>query len=320
VHAHVLLDSFGASGIRRELVGELEDAGCQLEWFRRIKVLQLLTPWELLSYNNRSHRRIVVVDGAIGFTGGYGISEAWMGDGRQPDRWRDTNVRIMGPVVQQLQAAFVQDWAVTTGVALVGDDYFPRLSPTGDVLAQIVKSAPASGTSESYMMFLLAITAARRKIHITNPYFVVDRPMRQALIDAAKRGVEVIVLVPGRLEHEMVRVDQNLVHYAGRGSLGPLLEAGIRIYEYEAALLHAKTMIVDDMWATVGSTNLDRRSFELNEELNLTVFDARIASELNRIFADDLAHSREITYAQWRARGLLPRFFELFAIPARSQL
>ena len=150
--------------------------------------------------------------------------------------------------------------------------------------------------------------------------FVIDRPMRQALIDAAKRGVDVVVLVPGRLEHEMVRVDQNLVHYAGRGSLGPLLEAGIRVHEYEAALLHAKTMIVDDLWATVGSTNLDRRSFELNEELNLTVFDARIASELNRIFDDDLAHSREITYAAWRARGLVPRFFELFAIPARSQL
>jgi cardiolipin synthase len=280
----------------------------------------VLTPWSLLSYNNRSHRRILVVDGRMGFTGGYGISTAWMGDGRRPDGWRDTNVELEGPVVQQLQAAFVQNWWSTTGTVLVGEDYFPSLDAAGDVTAQVVKSSPGAGASESYMMFFLAIASARRSIHVTNPYFVVDEPMKQAFIAAAVRGVEVTVIVPGRLENELVRVDQNLVHYAGRGELGALLAAGIRVFEYKAALLHAKTMVVDGTWATVGSTNLDRRSFELNEELNLTVFDARVASVLEDVFARDLEYSREVTYRQWQARGLKQRLFELFALPAKSQL
>jgi cardiolipin synthase len=319
VKVHVLLDAAGA-GIPKAHVAALEGAGCEPEWFNRLQYRRVLTPWRLFAYNNRSHRRILVVDGKVGFTGGYGISEAWMGNGRDPKHWRDTNVEFAGPVVQQLQAAFVQNWWSTTGTVLVGDDYFPPLAAAGDVTAQVVKSSPGSGASESYMMFLLAIAAARRSIHVTNPYFVVDEAMQRAFVDAARRGVEVTVIVPGRLENELVRVDQNLVHYAGRGALGALLEAGIRVFEYKAALLHAKTMVVDGVWATVGSTNLDRRSFELNEELNLTVFDARVAGELERVFARDLEQTEEITYERWRSRGLRQRLFELFAVPARSQL
>jgi cardiolipin synthase len=319
VEVHVLIDAVGG-GIPRRHVTALETAGCQFEWFRRIELRQFLKPWSLLAYNNRSHRRILVVDGKIGFTGGYGISEAWMGDGHHPGHWRDTNVEFEGPVVQQLQAAFVQNWWSTTGTVLVGDGYFPALHPVGDVTAQVVKSSPGAGASESYMMFLLAIAAARRSIHVTNPYFVVDEPMKQAFVEAAHRGVEVTIIVPGQLENELVRVDQNLVHYAGRGELGPLLEAGIRVFEYKAALLHAKTMVVDGLWATVGSTNLDRRSFELNDELNLTVRDARVAAVLEDVFARDLEHSAPLTYERWRSRGLRQRIFELFAVPAKSQL
>jgi len=320
VKVHVLLDSVGAGGIRDELLSRMRDSGCEVEWFRRVKALQFLTPWELLAYNRRNHRRILVVDGRVGFTGGYGVSTAWMGDGKHPDGWRDTNVEIEGPVVQQLQAAFVQNWSATTGTALVGDDYFPRLAPVGPVTAQIVKSSPGAGASESYMMFLLAIDSARRSIYVTNPYFVVDAPMKEAFVRAAARGVQVVVLVPGRLENELVRVDQNLVHYAGRGEIGELLEAGVRVFEYTAALLHAKTMVVDGVWATVGSTNLDRRSFELNEELNLTVFDSRVAHRLEDIFWSDLQLADEVTHEQWQARGPKQRVFELFAFPAKSQL
>ena len=317
---HVLLDSVGAGGIRGELVSHMRESGCDVEWFRRVKALQFLTPWELLAYNRRNHRRILVVDGRIGFTGGYGISTAWMGDGKHPDGWRDTNVEIEGPVVQQLQAAFVQDWSATTGTVLVGSDYFPTLDPTGGVTAQIVKSSPGTGASESYMMFLLALDSARRSIYVTNPYFVIDEPMKQAFVRAAGRGVQVMVLIPGRLENELVRPDQNLVHYAGRGELGELLDAGVRVFEYKAALLHAKTMVVDGVWATIGSTNLDRRSFELNEELNLTVFDTRLARRLEGIFQNDLQLADEITHEQWRMRGPKQRVFELFAFPAKSQL
>jgi len=243
-----------------------------------------------------------------------------MGDGRQPDHWRDTNAVFEGPVVQQLQAAFAQNWREATGRLLGGEAYFPQLDPVGAVTAQIVKSSPTGGASESYILFLLAIASARRSIRITNPYFVLDEQMTHELLRATARGVEVAVLVPGRLENEMVRVDQNLVHYAGRGNFGPLLEGGVRIFEYKAALLHAKTMVVDGAWATIGSTNLDRRSFALNQELNLTVFDAGVAGALEGVFREDLSHSQELTYEQWRSRGIRQRILEWVALPAKSQL
>ena len=320
VEVHVLLDAVGGSGIRGDLVSRLTDSGCEFEWFRPIKVLQFLTPWELLAFNHRSHCRILVIDGEVGFTGGYGISEAWMGDGVGKGRWRDTNVRVDGPVVAQLQAAFVQDWWSTTGTALVGEDYFPPLRPTGDVLAQTIKSSPGRGASEVYMMFFLAIEAARKSIYVTNPYFVIDDDLSEAFVRAAARGVQVVVVIPGQFENQIVRVDQNLVHWAGRGELGPLLQGGVRIYEYKPALLHAKTMVVDGMWSTIGSTNLDPRSFELNEELNVSFFDAGVAGRLEEVFWADVGRSEEITYQAWQERGWPQRFMELFAWPARSQL
>ncbi len=320
VKAHVLLDAFGASGMPSELVTKMRDAGCEVEWFRPLSIFRFLTPWSLLRYNNRSHRRIVVVDGTIGFTGGYGLSAAWMGNGHEPDRWRDTNVAMEGPVVQQLQGAFVQQWRMTTGRVLGGADYFPPLAPAGKVSAQIVKSSPAEGSSESYMLFLLAIASAKRSIHITNPYFVLDDQMSDELVRAVGRGVEVTAIIPGRLEHELGRPDQNLVHHAGRGGLGKLLKAGVRIFQFKAALLHAKTMTVDDRLGTIGSTNLDARSFALNDELNLTVDDPTVVARLEQIFRDDLRYSKELTYAEWRSRGARERLYELFALPAKSQL
>jgi cardiolipin synthase len=322
VKGHVLLDAFGASGIPTALVSHMRAAGCEVEWFRPLSVVRFLTPWTLLRYNNRSHRRIVVIDGAVGFTGGFGISTAWMGNGRRADAWRDTNVEIEGPVVASLQAAFVQDWRRTTGRVLGGPAYFPaaRYPSAGSVTAQIVASSPIDGASESYLLFLLAIASAERSIRITNPYFVLDEPMAAELVRAVRRGVEVTVLVPGRLEHALGRPDQNLVHHAGRAGFGELLQAGVRIFEYRAALLHAKTMVVDGRWATIGSTNVDARSFALNAELNLTVADAGVAARLEEIFHDDLRHSRPLSYDEWRARGLKERAFEWFAFPAKSQL
>ena len=322
VKGHVLLDAFGASGIPAALVTRMRDAGCEVEWFRRLSLVRFLTPWSLLRYNNRSHRRIVVVDGAVGFTGGFGVSSAWMGDGRHPDVWRDTNARIEGPVVGDLQAAFARDWRGATGRVLGGADYFPAGAGAlaGTVTAQIVASSPIDGASESYLLFLLAIASAERSILITNPYFVLDQAMTDELVRAVQRGVEVVVLVPGRLEHALGRPDQNLVHHAGRAGFGALLEAGVRILEYRAALLHAKTMVVDGRWATIGSTNVDARSFSLNAELNLTVADAGVAARLEEIFRDDLRHAQPITYDEWQTRGLKARVFEWFAFPAKSQL
>jgi cardiolipin synthase A/B len=309
----LLLDSHGGGKIPKEIPQLLTDAGCQLEWFRRIRLFQFITPWELLNYNYRNHRRILVIDGSVGFTGGHGVAEAWTGDGRTDDKWRDTDVRVEGPVVQQLQAAFVESWRETTGHVLGGDLYFPALKPAGGVNAQIVKSSPFGGSYESYMLLLLSISAARKSIHLSNPYFLPDERMQEALLNAVKRGVSVVVLTPGKIDHK-------LVYWASRRGFEPLLLGGIQIYEYQAALMHAKTMVVDRVWAHVGTTNLDNRSFALNEEINLIVYDRAVAGELEKAFADDLKHSKKLTYEEWKARPWREKFLELFTIPIKEQL
>jgi cardiolipin synthase len=265
IEVNLLIDSHGGSKIPPDIFQLLVDAGCRFEWFRRIKIFQFITPWELLRYNYRNHRRILVIDGQIGFTGGHGISEAWTGDGRSEDHWRDTDVRVEGPVVQQLQAAFVESWRETTGDVLGGENYFPSLEPKGKTYAQLVKSSPFGGSFESYMLFLLSIMSARKSIYISNPYFLPDERMQEALLNAVKRGVRVIALTPGKIDHK-------LVYWASRNGFEPLLLGGIEIYEYQAALMHAKTMVVDGIWATVGSTNLVIWYFDLNDVIYLLVF------------------------------------------------
>ena len=309
----LLLDSHGGGKIPEDIPQLLTDSGCQLEWFRRVRLFQFITPWELLNYNYRNHRRILVIDGILGFTGGHGVAEEWTGDGRTDGKWRDTDVRVEGPLVQQLQAAFVESWRDTTGHILGGDLYFPALKPVGKVNAQIVKSSPLGGTYESYMLLLLSISSARKSIHLSNPYFLPDERMQEALLDAVKRGVSVVVLTPGKIDHK-------LVYWASRRGFEPLLLGGIQIYEYQAALMHAKTMVVDGVWAHVGTTNLDNRSFALNEEINLIAYDHAVAGELEKAFADDLKYSKKLTYEAWKARPWREKFLELFTIPLKEQL
>jgi cardiolipin synthase len=313
IRVHLLIDSHGGGNIPKEIPELWSKAGCRLEWFRRIKLFQFITPWELFRYNYRNHRRILVVDGRIGFTGGHGVSDAWTGDGRTEDHWRDTDVRVEGPAVQQLQAAFVESWRETTGNVLGGENYFPRLERTGDVYTQVVKSSPFGGSFESYMLFLISITSAQRTIHISNPYFLPDERMQTALLEAVKRGVRVVALTPGKIDHK-------LVYWASRSGFEPLLLGGIEIYEYQPALMHAKTMVVDGVWATVGSTNLDNRSFALNKEINLVIYDAGLAGQLDKVFEEDLKHSKKLTYEDWRSRALSEKILELFTIPIREQL
>jgi cardiolipin synthase A/B len=309
----LLLDSHGGGKIPEDIPRLLTEAGCQLEWFRRVRLFQFITPWELLNYNYRNHRRILVIDGTLGFTGGHGVAEEWTGDGRTDGKWRDTDVQVEGPIVQQLQAAFVESWRDTTGHVLGGDLYFPALKPVGKVNAQVVKSSPLGGTYESYMLLLLSITSARKSIHLSNPYFLPDERMQEALLEAVKRGVSVVVLTPGKIDHK-------LVYWASRRGFEPLLLGGIQIYEYQVALMHAKTMVVDGVWAHVGTTNLDNRSFALNEEINLIAYDRAVAGELEKAFLDDLKHSKKLTYEDWKARPWREKFLELFTIPLKEQL
>lgn len=312
IAANILLDDHGTRA-PAEIPDLMRNAGCQVEIFRRVEAPQVIFLWKLLKYNYRNHRRILVIDGRVGFTGGYGISEAWMGDGRTDNHWRDTNARIEGPLVKNLQAAFVESWLEATGALLGGDGYFPRLEPRGKTAGQIVKSSPVGGSFQNYMLFLLSIASAKKSIHITNPYFIPDDRMLEALIAAAARGVRVTVLVPGKIDHP-------ITYRASRANYGRMLTGGIQIYEYMAALMHAKTMVVDGIWATIGSTNMDNRSFALNEELNLTVYDAGIAARLEQDFTDDLKYSKKITYEEWRERGWSERLWEMFSFPIREQL
>ena len=201
----------------------------------------------------------------------------------------------------------------TTGTAIGGAGYFPRLEPVGKLPAQIVSSSPAGGSFQNYMLFLLSINSARKTILIANPYFIPDDVMTEALLKAVSRGVRVIVLVPGK-------IDSQLTYTVSRGHYGGLLRGGAEIFEYQAALMHAKTMVIDGIWATIGSTNFDNRSFALNQELNLTVYDASLARRLEVIFQDDLKYSKKITYEEWNSRSVFERLFELFAFPVREQL
>jgi len=313
VQVHILIDSQGSGKIPDKIPATMRDAGCQVEFFRRIEAPQVLLPWKLLRYNYRNHRRVLVIDGRTGFTGGYGISDAWTGDGRTENHWRETNARVEGPIVKHLQAAFTESWLEATGILLGGDGYFPLLEPRGKVSAQMVKSSPIGGSFQNYMLFLLSITSAKKSILITNSYFIPDDTMIQALLNAAARGVRVIVLVPGKIDHQ-------ITYRASRSNYGRMLLGGIQIFEYMAALMHAKTMVVDGVWATVGSTNFDNRSFALNEELNLTVYDTNLARQLEEAFEQDLKYSKKITYEEWNSRGIGERIYEIFAFPVKEYL
>ena len=309
IKVNVLLDAVGALAMPNALRDEMSKAGCRVETYRPLR------PFALDRLNYRNHRRILVVDGLAGVTGGSGISGKWSGNGRQEGHWRDTDVLLEGPVVEQLQGAFAENWLEATGVALGGPDYFPRrrLDSKGLVDAQVVRSSPAGGSTAMYTMFLLALASARHSIHITNPYFVPDEKMITTLVAAAKRDVEVVLIIPGAIDH-------NLVRQASRSEFGRLLKNGVQIYEYRPALLHAKTMVVDGIWATVGSTNLDHRSFSLNEELNVAIYDATTAQRLEQVFQQDLSNSRRVMYDDWNHRGFTSRFLELLAYPLKEQM
>jgi cardiolipin synthase len=215
--------------------------------------------------------------------------------------------------VQQLQAAFVESWRRTTGNVLGDDTYFPRLDTRGKVFAQVVKSSPLGGTFGSYLLFLLSIRSAQKSIHIANPYFFPDPRIEEALIGAAKRGVKVVVLTPAKS-------DIVATSAASRSGFGEFLLGGVEIYEYQPALMHTKAMVVDGVWATVGSANLDYRSLAINEEINLVVYDAGFAAQLEKSFQQDLQHSKKLTYESWNSRPLTDKLLELFTLPIKEQL
>ena len=305
VAVRVMLDAFGALRMPDAHRHRLEAAGCRIAMFHPLH--------ELSHVNHRNHQRILVVDGLVGFTGGWGVGRLWTGDGREPEHWRETDVRVEGPVVGQLQAVFARAWADVTGEVLGGDAYFPALDRAGDVTMQVIASDPEHGDTSVYTSILLAIASARSSIVVTTPYFVPDRGVFDALRAAAGRGVRVRLLLAGP-------IDWNIVRAAGRHDYGALLASGVEIHEYAAARLHAKTLVVDGRWATVGSANLDIRSLAINRELDIAAYDTGVASRLTEVFESDLRAARRLDMATWRRRPVWRRLFELLTLPLRDLL
>ncbi len=308
VKVHVLLDWVGAGKMDDELLALMEDAGVEVLKYHPLRW------YNLGRLNNRTHRKLLVVDGRIGFTGGVGIADEWLGHAQDPDHWRDSHYRVVGPAVAQMQAAFMDNWIKTNALVLHGEEYFPAIDTAGPHLAQVFTSSAGEGSESVRLMYLLSIASARRSVRLSASYFVPDSLSVATLVSARERGVAVEIITPG--EH----IDAEVVRKASRGRWGPLLEAGVKIYEYQPTMYHCKVMIVDDAWVSVGSTNFDNRSFSLNDEANLNILDPEFAAAQSAVFEADRARSREITLEAWRRRPWTEKLKEWAAGLLRSQL
>jgi cardiolipin synthase len=308
VKVHVLLDWAGSQKMSADLLQRLSDGGVEVERYHPLHW------YHLGRMNNRTHRKLLIVDGKVGFTGGVCIADPWDGDAADKDHWRDAHFRVEGPAVAQMQAAFMENWIKTTGHVLTGPGYFPPLEPAGTMPAQMFTSSPSGGSESMQLMYLLAISAARESIDLASAYFVPDELTLKALLSARRRGVRIRVLVPGEY------TDSELVKHASRATWGQLLQAGASIHRYSPSMFHTKLMIVDGRLVSVGSTNFDPRSFRLNDEASLNVYDHGLAAHMTQVFENDLAHAKPITYEQWLLRPWRERLKERFALLFRSQM
>lgn len=308
VAVHLVVDWAGSIRMDDALLGTMQDAGVRVEHYRPLRW------YNLGRLNNRTHRKLLVVDGRVGFTGGVGIADQWSGHAQDPDHWRETHFRVEGPVVAQLQSAFNDNWIKTTGELLNGPDHFPPLERAGDMDAHLFIASPAGGSESMHLMYLQAVAAAVRSIDLCAAYFVPDHLIAQALLAARQRGVRVRVLLPGP------HIDSETVRLSSRASWGPLLEGGVGIHIYQPTMIHVKLLVVDEELVSVGSTNFDIRSFRLNDEASLNVYDRGFAEAMTRVFEEDLARSTRYTLDDWNARTARERFAEAVVRPLRSQL
>ena len=300
VKVSIVLDAFGSAGATRSFFRPLLEAGGRVAWYNS-------PAWyRLLRLDNRTHRELLIVDGKIGFIGGAGIGDHWYTGVRGHSRWRDTMVRVEGEAVSNLQATFSENWLASYGELLVGEAYFPKLESPRTTAALVINSTPTiGGSTRARVLFQLLVVSARHTIAITTPYFLPDKNLAQELCRAIERGVRVRILVPGQ------KSDHLLTRSTSRAGYGKLLQAGAEIYEYEPAMIHAKVLCVDSLWAVVGSTNFDNRSFGLNDEVNLAVCDPELAGRLELDTAEDLKHSKRVSLDEWKHRPVFERAPEL---------
>ena len=300
VRVLLLLDAFGSQGLTGDWVDNLRKAGVEVAWLRPLH-------WYTLhKAAQRSHVRVVVVDGRVGYTGGFGLADYWLGNGRAEDQWRESNARFEGPTVSQLQETFASGWAEATGQLITGDVFFPPQSfaHVGTVKAAVFHSVPTIGSTPAERFLALSISGARRTLYISNSYFVPDDDFRNLLVRAAKRGVDVRVLTAGD------KSDVKTTVYAGRARYPELLKGGVRVYEYQPTMMHAKTFVIDGVWSTVGSLNFDNRSLVFNNESNVVALDERVGASLDSLFMDDLRYSKEITLETFEGRAWTERLLE----------
>ncbi len=301
VSVHLLTDAFGAQHITSGYLDTLRAAGVHTAVFRPVHW------YEMQKLQNRSHNRVIVVDGRVGFTGGFGVADKWLGNGHSKDQWRDTDVRFTGPAVSALQATFADGWVEATGNLLTGEKYFPKepVKEEPAEMAGLLDAQPTIGSTPAERFLALSIAGARHRLFITNSYFVPNHDFKQLLIEASKRGVDVRILTVGP------KSDVKITRYAGRKQYDDLLKGGVRIFEFAPTMMHAKTLVADGMWASVGTMNFDNRSMVFNNECNLNVLDATTGAMLDSVFLNDLKYSKEITRAEFEKRGILQRIFEL---------
>ena len=308
VKVHVLIDWVGSQKIDDDILEAMESAGIQVQMFHPLHW------YNLGRMNNRTHRKLLIIDGKVGYTGGVGIADEWDGNASDEKHWRDSHYRLEGPTVAQMQAAFMDNWIKTSGQVLQGEEYFPKLEAHGTVLAQVFTSSPEGGGDSMQLMYLMAIAAAERSIDISAAYFVPDKLIRDGIEAALKRGVKVRILVPGAL------IDSQVVRKASRSQWGELLQAGAEIREYQPSLFHCKLLVVDRQLVSVGSTNFDNRSFRLNDEANLNVYDKAFAEHILTVYEADLKKSQLITYEAWKNRPWTDKFVEKISSIFSSQL
>lgn len=308
VKCHVLLDWLGSAKMDEALIQQMTEAGVEVKRFHP-------PHWSHLArMNNRTHRKLLVVDGQLGFTGGVGIAPEWTGHAQDASHWRDTHFEVSGPVVAQMQAIFLDNWIKVTGRVLHGEVYFPVLQARGGMAAQMFSSSPTGGSESMQLLYLFSITAAETSIDLSAAYFVPDALTNQALLEAMGRGVKVRIIVPGP------HIDSDTVRSASRASWGPLLQAGAVIAEYQPTMFHCKVLIVDGMLTSVGSTNFDNRSFRLNDEATLNVLDADFAHQQRQVFEADLLRSNVVTFAEWQNRPWTEKLAERWSRLLASQL
>ena len=314
VAVHVILDWQGTQKLDRDSIQLMKDAGVKIVQFNPLAWYKLNFWYSPARINNRTHRKLLIVDGKVGFTGGVGIADEWKGDGQNPEHWRDNHYRVEGPVVAELQSAFLDNWLRTDGSVLHGNDYFPPISRKGPYKAQTFKSSSKGGSESARLMYLMSVSSASKSVRLANAYFLPDNLAIDTFLEAARRGVRIEIIVPGP------HMDQKTVRRASHNKWPKLLEAGIRIYEYQPTMFHCKYMIVDDLWVSVGSSNFDARSFRLNAEANLNVLNRSFAAEQTRVFEQDKANSKEITLEMMKRRPIISKVLNRAVTPLESQL